>query len=72
MLISNEGILRFKGKGTQKHKWILSESIWKTAYFDANCMKIGFLVFKILQFCVFKMATHGGLHFEMPLKLKII
>ena len=62
----------FKGKGTQKYKRILSESIWKTAQFDANCMKIGFLVFQILQFYVFKMATNGGRHFEMPLKLKII
>ena len=33
---------------------------WKTAHFDANCMKIGFLVFKILQFYVFKMATKGN------------
>ena len=40
--------------------------------FDANCMKIGFLVFKILQFYVFKMTTNGVRHFEMPLKLKII
>ena len=61
-----------KGKGTQKYKWILSKSIWKTAHFDANCLKIGFLVFKLLQFYVFKIATNGGRHFEMPLKLKII
>ena len=63
---------RLKGKGTQKYTWILSKSIWKTAHFDANCMKIGFLVFEILQFYFFKMATNGGRHFEMPLKLKII
>ena len=62
----------FKGKGTQKYEWILSKSIWKTAHFDAKCMKIGFLVFMILQFYVFQMATIGGRHFEMPLKLKII
>ena len=48
----------FKGKGTQKYKWILSKSIWKTAHFDANCMKIGFLLFKILRFYVFKMAAN--------------
>ena len=35
-------------------------------------MKIGFLVFKILQSYVFKMATNGSRHFEMSLKLKII
>ena len=35
-------------------------------------MKIGFSVFKILQFYAFKMATNGGRHFEMPLKLKVI
>ena len=35
-------------------------------------MKIGFLVFKILQFYVFKMATNGGRHFEVALKQKII
>ena len=35
-------------------------------------MKIGFLVLKILEFYVFKMATNGGRHFEMPLNLKII
>ena len=50
----------------------LSKRIRNTAHFDANCMKIGYLVFKILQFYVFKMATNGGRHFEMPLKLKII
>ena len=44
----------------------------KTAHFDANCMKIGFLILKILQFYFFKMPTNGGRHFEMPLKLKII
>ena len=49
------GLQLNKGKGTQKHKWILSKNIWKTAHFDANCMKIRFLVFKILQFYVFKM-----------------
>ena len=45
------GAKQIKGKGTQKYKWISSKIIWKTAHFDANCMKIGFLVFKILQFC---------------------
>ena len=35
----------FKGKGTQKYKLILSKSIWKTAHFDANYMKIGLVVF---------------------------
>ena len=62
-----------KGKGTQKYKWILSKGIWKTAHFDANCMKIGFLLFKILRCYVFKMAANGGRHFEInTLKLKII
>ena len=58
-------LFAFKGKGTQKYKWILSKSILKTAHFNANCMKIGFLVFEILQF-------YGGRHFEMPFKLKIM
>ena len=35
-------------------------------------MKVGFLVFKILQFYVFKMATNGGRNFEMQLILKFI
>ena len=56
-------LFAFKGKRTQKYKWISSKGIWKTAHFDANCMKIGFLVFKILQF-------YGGRHFEMPFKVK--
>ena len=54
-----------KGKGTQIYKWILSKNIWKTTHFDANCMKLGFLVFKILQFYVCKMAANGGRHFEI-------
>ena len=44
----------------------------KTTHFDANCMNIGFKVFKILKFYVFKMATNGDRYFEMQLKLKII
>ena len=62
------GILPLKGKGTQKYKWILSKSIWKTAHFDANCMKIGFLFFKILRFYVFKMPANRGRHFEIKIK----
>ena len=31
-------------------------------------MKIGFLVFKILRFYVFKMAANGGGHFEINIK----
>ena len=65
-------IFILKGKGTQKYKWILSKAFGKLHIFDANCMKIGFLVFKILQFYVSKMATNGGRHFEMALKQKII
>ena len=59
--------LSIKGKGSQKYKWILSKSIWKTAYFDANCIQIGFLLFKILHFYVFIMAANGeeiGIKFE--------
>ena len=43
-------------------------SIWKTAHFDANCMKIRFLVLKLLQFYIFKMAANGGRHFEINIK----
>ena len=61
--------LSLKGKGTQKCQWILSNSFWKTAHFDANCMKMGFFFFfKILRFYVFKMAANGGLHFETNIK----
>ena len=66
--ISLETLMVVKGKGTQKHKWNLSESIWKTAHFDANCMNIGFLFLKILRFYVFKMAANGGRHLEMDNK----
>ena len=61
-----------KGKGTQKYKCLLSESIGKTAHFDANCMEIGFLLLKLLRFYVFKMAANGGRHFEINFKLKNI
>ena len=57
-----------KGKGTQIYKWILSKSIWKTAHFDANGMKIRFLFFKILRFYVFKTEANGGRHFEINIK----
>ena len=46
----------------------MSKSIWKTANFDANFMKIRFLLLKILQFYIFKMAANGGHHFEMTIK----
>ena len=42
--------------------------MWKTVRFDANCMEIGFLLLKMLQFCVFKMAANGGCHFEINIK----
>ena len=52
-----------------KHKnTIESCLIWKTAHFDANCMKTGLLTLKILQFYVFKMAANGGHHFEIKIK----
>ena len=57
-----------KEKGIQNYQWILSNSIWKTAHFDPNCMKIGFYFFKILRFYVFKMAASV----KLTLKLKII
>ena len=60
-----EGKNGLKGKRIQKYNWILSKSIWKTAHFDANFMKIGFLLLKILQFYIFKMAANGGRHFEI-------
>ena len=31
-------------------------------------MKIGFLLLKILQFYIFKMAANGGRHFEINIK----
>ena len=58
----------FKGKRTQKYIWCLSKRIWKTAHFDANCMKTGFLFFKKLRFSVFKMGDNGGRHFEINIK----
>ena len=56
----------------KEYKCLLSESIRKTALFDANCMKIGFLLLKLLRFYDFKMAANGGRHFEINIKLKII
>ena len=44
-----------EGKGTQKYKWILFKSIWKTAHNDENYVEIGFLFLKRLRFYVFKM-----------------
>ena len=46
----------------------MSKSIWKTAHFDANFMKIRFLLLKILPFYIFKMAAIGGRHFEINIK----
>ena len=66
-LYTNNSLL-LKGKEHKKYKFILSKSIWKIAHFDANCMKIGFLFFKILWFYVFKMAAKGGRHFEINIK----
>ena len=40
--------LKFKGKGTEKYKCLLTESIRKTAHFDENCMKIRFLLLKLV------------------------
>ena len=57
-----------KGKGKQKYKWILSESIWRTAHFDANCMKIGFSFSRDCDFFIFKMPANVGRHFEINIK----
>ena len=46
----------------------MSRCIWKTAHFGANCVEIGHLDLKILQFYVFKMAANGGCHFEINIK----
>ena len=54
----------------KEHKWNLSESIWKTAHFYANCVNIGFLFLKILQFYVFKKTANGGRHLEMNNKFE--
>ena len=56
-----------KGKGAQKYQWVLFNSIWKTAHFDANYMKIGSFN-TTLRFYVFKMAANGGRHFEIKIK----
>ena len=48
----------------------MSESIRKTAQFDANYMEIGFLLLKLLRFYDFKMVANGGRHFEINMKLK--
>ena len=46
----------------------MSKSIWKTAHFGANCVEIGYLLLKIMQFYVFKMAANGCRHFEINIK----
>ena len=48
----------------------MSKCIWKTAHFDANCVLIGYLLLKIMQFYVYKMAANGGRHFEINVKTK--
>ena len=53
---------------TQKYKWILSESIWKPAHFDANCLEIAVLLLKILWLYVFKMAANGGRYFDVNIQ----
>ena len=40
----------------------------ETAHFGANCVEIGYLLLKIMQFYVFKMAANGGRHFEINIK----
>ena len=58
-----------KGK---EHKnindFLLNVFAGKTAHFNTNCMKIGFLFVKILRFYVFKMAANDGRHFEINIK----
>ena len=46
----------------------MSKCIWKTAHFGANCVEIGYLLLKIMQFYIFKMAANGGRHFEINIK----
>ena len=46
----------------------MSKFIWKTAHFGANCEEIGYLVLKVMQFYVFKMAATRGRHFEINIK----
>ena len=44
--------------------------MYKKTHLDANCMEIGFLLLKILQFYVFKMAAGGGCHFDININIK--
>ena len=60
--------LLIKGKRTQKYKLCVSKCIWKTVHFGANCMEIRYLLLKIMQFYVFKMAANGARHFETNFK----
>ena len=46
----------------------MSKCIWKTAHFVANYVEIGYLLLKIMQFYVFKMAASGGRYFEINIK----
>ena len=46
----------------------MSKCIWKAAHFGANCMEIGYLLLKIMQFYDFKMAANGGRHSEINIK----
>ena len=50
----------------------MCKCIWKTAHFDANYVEIYYLLLKIMQFYVFKMAANGGHHFEINIKTEII
>ena len=44
----------------------------KLHIFGANRVEIGYLLLKIMQFYVFKMAANGGRYFEINIKTKII
>ena len=57
-----------KGKEHKNTNDLCLKGIWKTAHFDANCVEIGYLLSKIKQFYVFKMAASGGRHFEINIK----
>ena len=46
----------------------MSKSFWKTVHFGANCVEIGYLLLKIMQFYVFKIVANGGRHFKINIK----
>ena len=65
-------VILLKGKGSQKYTWIVFKSICKTEHFDANCIEIGYLLWRYCDFMFSKWLPMEAAILKSTWKFKIM